>query len=184
MTPRTIATVLLVFTAGRHYDGIVFGFSPGGNHPGKKSIVSGSGSSSPSSSMISPSSKTKAGLDVTSETRKLSQALQQSSTLSAPIIITGEEDAHYILNKAREVALSDDYDPEYDSHYHPYRDEDAKLQEMKFLLKEMMYLQSGCVTGEIMGRDICDNQDVAAEIVVKLRTKIDRLERRIAKRKG
>jgi hypothetical protein len=175
---RAAALLLLIVT---DHD-VAFAFTP--------SSGSGSGVSSQkknNNKVGSPSSPPKLS-DITSETKKLSQALQptrmsSTSTTSVPMI-TSEEDAHYILNKAREMAFSDDSDAEYESHYHPYRDEDAKLEEIRFLLKEMIYLQSGCVTGELMSKDICDNQVGAAAIVARLRNKIDRLERRIAKRSG
>jgi len=115
-----------------------------------------------------------------------------------------EEDAQYILNKAREFAFEDDDDyyesiehnekegqgqggtssghAEYDKHYHPLSDERDQIKESKFWLQEIVHLQSGCVAGTLVGKDLCENQDVAAEIVARLRYKIDWHERRVAKR--
>lgn len=102
-----------------------------------------------------------------------------------------EEDGQYIFNKAREFAFQDDYnyntgeleeDYEYDRHYHSLSDEKTLIKESKFWLREMIHLQSGCVAGTLVGHDLCENQDVAAEIVARLRLKIAKHERRVEKR--
>jgi hypothetical protein len=97
-----------------------------------------------------------------------------------------EEDAAYILTKAREFALRDDCgsdlggDNEYDKHYHSRSDEKAECKEAKFWLGEILLLQSGCVAGTLAGKDLCENQDQAAEIVSHLRRKIEFHENRVA----
>lgn len=70
-----------------------------------------------------------------------------------------EEDATYLMAKAKECAYSD----------YGYSVEDAKL-----FLRELMHVQSGCVVGTIVGRDLCDNQEQVAKIVKKLQKKIEK----------
>lgn len=99
-----------------------------------------------------------------------------------------EEDAVYIYNKAREFAFRDDFSingggwNNYDKHYHPLEDEMKEIEESKFWLREIMQVQSGCVAGTLAGEDICENQDQAAEIVARLRQKIEIHEKRVAVR--
>jgi len=99
-----------------------------------------------------------------------------------------EEDAAFILTKAREFALRDDCgsdfggDNEYDKHYHSLSDEKAESEEAKFWLGEILLLQSGCVAGTLAGKDLCENQDQAAEIVSHLRRKVEIHENRVASR--
>lgn len=98
-----------------------------------------------------------------------------------------EEDAVYIYNKAREFAFRDDFgsnggDNDYDKHYHSLDDEKKEIEESKFWLREIMQVQSGCVAGTLNGKDLCENQDQAAEIVARLRQKIEIHERRVALR--
>jgi hypothetical protein len=68
-----------------------------------------------------------------------------------------EQDALYLLAKAQECAFSDS----------------ATIEEAKHHLSEVLHIQSGCVVGTIAGRDLCDNQEQVAEIVVHLQAKID-----------
>lgn len=110
-----------------------------------------------------------------------------------------EEDAEYIFSKAREFAFRDDFSSvgktkgsgngntktiynEYDQHYHGLADEIAEIEESRYWLREIIHVQSGCVTGTLAGQDVCENQDQAAEIVARLRKKIEILEKRVAVR--
>eukprot|EP00529_Nitzschia_sp_RCC80_P030849 CAMPEP_0113455582 /NCGR_PEP_ID=MMETSP0014_2-20120614/8449_1 /TAXON_ID=2857 /ORGANISM="Nitzschia sp." /LENGTH=290 /DNA_ID=CAMNT_0000347015 /DNA_START=75 /DNA_END=947 /DNA_ORIENTATION=- /assembly_acc=CAM_ASM_000159 len=130
-----------------------------------------------------------------------------------------EEQAQYILNKARECAFMDgslvDDLIEHGGHIehsaNPLDDiiaasdvaavatdnnnsDSAQLQQpsslnvhftiddARYLLREMIHIQSNCVTGQVVGKEFCDDQDTAAEIVANLRYKIDKYERRLAKR--
>lgn len=70
-----------------------------------------------------------------------------------------EEDARFILSKAKECA--------YDTN-DSFNADDAEI-----LLREMLHMQSGCVTGTLIGHDLCEEQDVAADIVAHLRAKIN-----------
>jgi hypothetical protein len=82
-----------------------------------------------------------------------------SNTRNPPF---AEDEARLLLAKAREYA---------------YDDQDlGTLKEARFLLREMIHLQSGCVTGTLVGADLCDDQAGAADVVAHLRTKIRRLE--------
>jgi len=124
-------------------------------------------------------------------TTTTSLAALSTTTRTAASGVT-EEDATYIFNKAREFAFHDDFNPktgelekedyEYDRHYHSLSDEKTLIKESKFWLREMIHLQSGCVAGTLVGHDLCENQDVAAEIVSRLRFKIEKHERRVEKR--
>jgi len=95
-----------------------------------------------------------------------------------------EDDALYSYNKAREFAFRDDFgitkSSEYDQHYHPLSDEVAEIEEAKKWLSEIVAVQSGCATGTLAGADLCENQDEAAEIVARLRRKIEAHEQRVA----
>eukprot|EP00534_Pseudo-nitzschia_fraudulenta_P007751 CAMPEP_0201146172 /NCGR_PEP_ID=MMETSP0851-20130426/7854_1 /ASSEMBLY_ACC=CAM_ASM_000631 /TAXON_ID=183588 /ORGANISM="Pseudo-nitzschia fraudulenta, Strain WWA7" /LENGTH=241 /DNA_ID=CAMNT_0047421617 /DNA_START=137 /DNA_END=862 /DNA_ORIENTATION=+ len=104
-----------------------------------------------------------------------------------------EEDAMYIFHKAQEFAFKDDCGPiqqqhqqqqhqQQQQHYHSLLDEKAEIEESRFWLREMIHLQSGCAAGTLAGRDLCENQADAAEIVARLRRKIETHERRVALR--
>ena len=56
------------------------------------------------------------------------------------------------------------------------------IDDARYLLREMIHIQSNCVTGQVVGKELCDDQETAAEIVANLRYKIDKYERRLAKR--
>ena len=68
-----------------------------------------------------------------------------------------EEDATYLLHKAEECALSDS----------------CSVDEAKVFLREVIHLESGCVAGTLVGREICDIDHVS-EIVSNLRAKVER----------
>lgn len=103
-----------------------------------------------------------------------------------------EEDARDIFNKARQFAFQDEQQKDnndnnanvdqYDSHYHSLADEKAQIKESRFWINEIIHLQSGCISGTLVDNNICENQDVVAEIVGKLRSKIKRHEQRLEKR--
>jgi hypothetical protein len=47
------------------------------------------------------------------------------------------------------------------------------VKDCEALLNEMLRLQSGCVTGTLLiGHDLCEEQDVAADFVAHLREKV------------
>lgn len=99
-----------------------------------------------------------------------------------------EQDAIDIYQKASEFAFRDELSSfsenlgEYDTHYHPLSDEEAEIEESKYWLKEIMNLQSGCAAGTLVDKDICEDQVKAAEIVSRLRRKIEIHEKRVALR--
>jgi hypothetical protein len=99
-----------------------------------------------------------------------------------------EEDAVNIYKKANEFAFRDELSSysenlgEYDTHYHPLSDEEAEIEESKYWLREIINLQSGCAAGTLMDKDICEDQAKAAEIVARLRRKIEIHENRVALR--
>lgn len=76
------------------------------------------------------------------------------------VVIHDENDEssyRYILAKARECAFSDA----------------TTAKEAKHFLKDILELESGCVSGTLAGHDICDNVDEMAEIVAHLRQKVE-----------
>jgi hypothetical protein len=79
---------------------------------------------------------------------------QSSSALYKAI---SEQDATYLLAKAQECAFSDS----------------ATMEDAKQYLRELLHIQSGCVVGTIAGRDLCDNQELYADIVARLQAKVD-----------
>jgi len=99
-----------------------------------------------------------------------------------------ESDAVDIYKKASEFAFRDELSSvsenlgEYDTHYHPLSDEEAEIEESKYWLREIVTLQSGCAVGTLTDKDICEDQDKAAEIVGRLRRKIEIHEKRVALR--
>jgi len=91
-----------------------------------------------------------------------SMMLKKSSSLSFSnaVMIHDENDEssyRYILAKARECAFSDG----------------ATASEAKHFLKDILELESGCISGTLAGTDICDNVDEIAEIVAHLRQKVE-----------
>mmetsp|Transcript_12397 Transcript_12397/g.16323 ORF Transcript_12397/g.16323 Transcript_12397/m.16323 type:complete len:224 (+) Transcript_12397:221-892(+) len=68
----------------------------------------------------------------------------------------GEDDAMFLMLKARECALSDT----------------CSVEEAEFYLREVVHVESGCAAGTLGGKDLCD-VGFAAEIVGNLRTKIE-----------
>jgi len=68
-----------------------------------------------------------------------------------------ESSYRYILSKARECAFSDC----------------STSSEAKRFLKDILELESGCVSGNLAGHDICDNVDEMATIVAHLRQKVE-----------
>jgi hypothetical protein len=83
-----------------------------------------------------------------------------SSTQRNAILIREKNDEstyRFLLAKARECAFSDF----------------ATVQEAKRHLTQILELESGCVSGNLAGRDICDNVDELADIVAHLRQKAD-----------
>jgi len=122
--------------------------------------------------------------------KKATRATRQSSNVNAATTVlkvatttrstngVAEEDARYIFHKAREFAFRDDFGDdaasnEYNQHYHSLSDVKAEIEESKFWLREIIHLQSGCVAGTLAAKDLCENQQEAAEIVGRLRRKIE-----------
>ena len=58
----------------------------------------------------------------------------------------------------------------------------TEIEECKYWLREIIQIQSGCAAGTLAGKDLCENQDEAAEIVARLRRKIEAHEQRVAVR--
>jgi hypothetical protein len=82
-----------------------------------------------------------------------------------------------LIEQARRIAFDDD-DADYNTHYHPYRDEDERLQQSQYWLNQIMNIQQ-------QRQQQCSYQEEdVTNIVETLQQKIQRYERRIAKRKG
>jgi hypothetical protein len=69
------------------------------------------------------------------------------------VIMETEDDARFILRQAKLCA----YDP------------DCSVNDAEIMLREMLHVQSGCVTGTLVGHDLCEEQDEAADVVAHLR---------------
>lgn len=76
--------------------------------------------------------------------------------LKASLTLIDEEDAAYLMTKARECAFSDT----------------CSVEESEEHLHDILHIQGACVSGTVLGHDICDNQQAAAEIVARLRQNI------------
>jgi hypothetical protein len=68
-----------------------------------------------------------------------------------------ERDASYRLAKAQECAFSDTATPD----------------EARRHLHQLLRIQSGCVVGTLADRDLCENQEKVAQLVLRLQAKID-----------
>jgi ribosomal protein L21 len=88
----------------------------------------------------------------------------RSKNKNAPLLvgyapnIETEDDARFILSRAKQCAYDDD--------------DTCSVEDCEIMLREMIHLQSGCVTGTLVGHDLCDEQDVAADVVAHLRAKV------------
>jgi len=144
------------------------------------------------STTITPFASAFSFSDLVSKQAKRRQQINDSNTATTTLGLTTttrstngvvEEDAFYIYNKAREFAFRDDFssiENEYDKHYHSLSDEQEQIEESKFWLREIIQVESGCIAGTLAGKDLCENQDQAAEIVARLRQKIEIHEDRVA----
>jgi hypothetical protein len=72
------------------------------------------------------------------------------------VIMETEDDARFILSRAKLCA----YDP------------DCSVEDAEIMLNEMLHVQSGCAMGTLVGHDLCEEQDVAADVVAHLREKV------------
>jgi hypothetical protein len=70
--------------------------------------------------------------------------------------IKSEDEASYLMQKARECAFSDS----------------CSIDEAEGMLQNVLHIQEGCVAGTLAGQDVCGNADTASEIVANLREKI------------
>jgi hypothetical protein len=85
--------------------------------------------------------------------------LQKQPSLNAVALnFQSEEDASYIMQMARECAFSDT----------------CSVEEAGIYLNDVFHVQSGCAGSALLGHEVCENQDVAAEIVANLRAKIEK----------
>ncbi|CAB9527598.1 expressed unknown protein [Seminavis robusta] len=64
-----------------------------------------------------------------------------------------EQEAHYLMAKARECAFSDT----------------CSVEESQQHLHDVLNIQVACASGTVAGQDICEDQQAAAEIVSRLR---------------
>lgn len=80
-----------------------------------------------------------------------------SSSLSASVTIFNEPEAQFQLAKAKECAFSDT----------------CPIDEARDHLHDVLHIQEACAGGTIVGHELCDEQDVAAEIVALLRNKVE-----------
>uniref|UniRef100_A0A7S2EQI0 Uncharacterized protein n=1 Tax=Trieres chinensis TaxID=1514140 RepID=A0A7S2EQI0_TRICV len=71
--------------------------------------------------------------------------------------IDSEEDAVWLMTKAKECAHSDS----------------CSIDEAEGYLRDVVHVQSSCVAGTLAGREACDDIGFAAEVVSALREKIE-----------
>jgi hypothetical protein len=57
--------------------------------------------------------------------------------------------------------------------FHCANSESCSLDNAKVCLDDMIYIQSGCVSGALLGSDVCEDVDTTYELVSNLRVKID-----------
>lgn len=85
------------------------------------------------------------------------------------------------MEQARRVATDDN--TEYDTHYHPYRDEDEQLRQAQYWLQQVQEnVGVGVVDGSTTSNTSTTDNDVL--LVEQLQKKVAKYERRIAKRQG
>ena len=82
--------------------------------------------------------------------------VNKNKALSVGFVMETEDEARYILSRAKECAYGDT----------------CSVDDCQILLNEMLHMQSGCVTGTLVGHDICEEQVLAADVVAHLRAKI------------
>jgi ATP-dependent Zn protease len=68
-----------------------------------------------------------------------------------------EDEAAFLMHKARECAFSDS----------------CSVEEAEEYLSDVLRVQSGCAAGTLSSHVLCEEQDVVAEIVATLRAKVD-----------
>jgi hypothetical protein len=56
----------------------------------------------------------------------------------------------------------------------------CSLDDAQVCLDDVIHIQSGCVSGALLGSDVCNNVDTTAEVVANLRVKIDQETRRVS----
>ena len=80
-----------------------------------------------------------------------------ATALESSLSLMDEQDAQYLMAKARECAFSDT----------------CSIEESQERLADVLHIQEACVGGTVLGHDICDDQLAAAEIVSRLRVNIE-----------
>mmetsp|Transcript_59821 Transcript_59821/g.97753 ORF Transcript_59821/g.97753 Transcript_59821/m.97753 type:complete len:307 (-) Transcript_59821:25-945(-) len=78
--------------------------------------------------------------------------------VAASLDYGSEEAAFAMMQRAKECANSDT----------------CSLEEAEEFLSSVLHIQSGCASGALVGEELCEDQDVAAEIVAGLRAKIEK----------
>jgi hypothetical protein len=99
------------------------------------------------------------GLVIPTTTPTAHQRATHSRLFVSSIPTHQEQDARWsILSRAKQCAYGDE--------------EECSIEYAKELWTEMLHLQSGCAAGgTLVGQDICEEQDVAADVVAHLREK-------------
>ena len=69
-----------------------------------------------------------------------------------------QEEAKSLMERANECAHSDS----------------CSVEDALMYLQDVIHVQSDCVTGTLVGKDLCENQDVVADVVAHLREKVAR----------
>ena len=84
-------------------------------------------------------------------------AVPAAKTESSSLLMVGadtEDHATHYLIKAKECAYGE-----------------CSIDDAQLYLNEMLHIQSGCASGTLVGHDLCEDQDTAADVVAHLRLK-------------
>jgi len=138
----------------------------------------------PIGELLEPSSSSSSSSMMTTRTTTTRLGLSTPTTTTTTAA-RSTEDAIEIYEQAREFAFRDDFgdcENEYDKHYHSLDDERNEIEESMFWLRKIIEIESACASGTLVGKDLCENQERAAETVSRLRQKIQIHETRIVSR--
>ena len=80
-------------------------------------------------------------------------AARMDSALQASLTAMTEQEAQYLMAKAKECAYNDS----------------CSIEESREHLHDVLNIQVACASGAVAGQDVCDDQQEVAEIVALLR---------------
>ena len=116
-------------------------------------LTSSTAFSARSVSRLSSTSTSTASRTTSSTSRTTSTTPARIFQLDATASSISEQEAAYMMAKARECAFSDS----------------CSIEESNARLHDVLNIQVACASGTVAGHDICDDQLEATEIVARLR---------------